>query len=104
MATFLCMKFPKLDLAVTTTMAVLAWQLTLAAQINAPAVTTTNAAPDVHQNTALIPVSRTDKATSRQSLVLQRAKDAPGNYDIEFIGDSITQHWESMGTNVWREF
>ena len=51
-------------------------------------------APVVHTNTAIIPVPRTGSATNRQSLVLQRAREAPGNYDIEFIGDSITQGWE----------
>jgi beta-glucosidase len=65
--------------------------------------TTTNA-PVIHANTAVIPVPRTGSATNRQSLVLQRAKDAPGNYDIEFIGDSITQGWETRGSNVWHEF
>ena len=69
-----------------------------AQQNNAPAVAM------IHTNTAIIPVPRTGSITNRQSLVLQRAKDAPGNYDIEFIGDSITQGWEGRGTNVWREF
>ncbi len=27
-----------------------------------------------------------------------------GDYDIEFIGDSITEGWEGAGTNVWQEF
>ena len=27
----------------------------------------------------------------------------PGDYDIEFIGDSITQGWEGAGKNVWQE-
>jgi lysophospholipase L1-like esterase len=58
----------------------------------------------VHTSTAIIPVPRTGAATNRQSLVLQRAKDAPGNYDIEFIGDSITQGWETRGSNVWHEY
>jgi beta-glucosidase len=49
-------------------------------------------------------VPRTGSATNRQSLVLQRAKEAPGEYDIEFIGDSITQGWEGGGKNVWAEF
>ena len=48
----------------------------------------------VQKNTAIVPVPRTGGITNRQSLVLQRAKDAPGEYDIEFIGDSITQGWE----------
>jgi beta-glucosidase len=47
---------------------------------------------------------RTDWATKRQTLVLQRAKEAPGNYDIEFIGDSITEGWEGKGSKVWSDF
>ena len=35
---------------------------------------------------------------------MQRAKQAPGDYDIEFIGDSITQGWEGGGKKVWQEF
>src|SRR5580698_6043812 len=58
----------------------------------------------VHINAAIIPVPRTGNITNRQSLVLQRAKDNPGDYDIEFIGDSITQGWEGAGKNVWQEF
>ena len=61
-------------------------------------------AADNHTNVALIPVPRGGSITNRQAQVLQRAKDAPGNYDIEFIGDSITQGWESRGTNVWKQF
>ena len=49
-------------------------------------------------------MSRTGSITNRQSLVLQRTKDNPGDYDIEFIGDSITQNWETGGRNVWQEF
>ena len=74
-------------------------QFNLAAQTAAPA-----AAPAPHVNTAIIPVPRTGGATNRQSLVLHRAKVAPGNYDIEFIGDSITEGWEGRGKNVWNEF
>jgi hypothetical protein len=84
--------------------AVLWLQFSAVAQTNAPAVTTTNVTPEVQQNTAIIPVPRTDRSTNRQSLVLQRAKEAPGDYDIEFIGDSITEGWESSGKNVWQEF
>jgi len=66
--------------------------------------TSTNAnAP--HVNSAIIPVPRTERgSTNRQALVLQRAKDAPAGYDLEFIGDSITQGWETGGKNVWQEF
>lgn len=57
-----------------------------------------------HSNTAIIPVPRTDRATNRQALVLQRAKDNPGPCDIVFIGDSITQGWEGAGKNVWQKY
>lgn len=60
-------------------------------------------AAEIRQNPAIIPVPRTGSATNRQSQVLQRAKSAPGEYDIEFIGDSITQGWEGAGKNVWQE-
>lgn len=55
-------------------------------------------------NTALIPVPRTGSITNRQTLVLQRARQNPGEYDIEFIGDSITQGWETRGSNIWKQF
>ncbi len=97
------MKFPALKLIVSVSTAVLALQLTLVAQTSVSA-TGTNAAPAVHQNTAVMPEPRTGSITNRQSLVLQRAKETPGDYDIEFIGDSITQGWEGGGKNVWQEF
>ncbi len=79
--------------------------LALAAQFNSLAQNSApSAALAVRQNVALIPVSRTGAITNRQSQVLARAKNAPGVYDIEFIGDSITQGWESRGSNVWNEF
>jgi len=74
-----------------------ALQLSTLAQSNAPAL----AVP--HVNSAIIPVPRTDGSTNRQNVVLARAKDAPGDYDLEFIGDSITQGWESNGQHVWQE-
>jgi lysophospholipase L1-like esterase len=74
-------------------------QFSSVAQTNAPAVVTA-----IHTNAAIIPVPRNDWAVPRQTLVLQRAKEAPGDYDIEFIGDSITQGWEGAGKNVWQEF
>ena len=91
-------------------------QLNAAAQISAPsptpelkaqAVTTpvSNTEPlaVTRPNTAIIPVSRTGGIVNRQTLVLERAKAAPGYYDIEFIGDSITQKWEDAGAAVWKE-
>ena len=97
------MKFPRLKFVYAITAAVFALQLNLAAQSNAPVVVTN--ALEVHANSAIMPVSRTDSyATNRQAVVLQRAKDAPGDYDIEFIGDSITQGWEGPGKNAWQDF
>ena len=55
-------------------------------------------------NTAIIPVPRTGNITNRQTEVLERAKNNPGNYDLEFIGDSITQGWEGGGKKVWQEY
>jgi lysophospholipase L1-like esterase len=55
-----------------------------------------------HSNTAIVPVPQT--GSNHEPLALQRAKDHPGNYDIEFIGDSITEGWEGAGENVWQEF
>jgi beta-glucosidase len=75
----------------------LAVQLPICAQSNAPAAT------EPRVNAAIVPVSRTGAITNRQSLVLQRAQEASGVYDLEFIGDSITQGWESAGKNVWAE-
>jgi beta-glucosidase len=76
----------------------------LQAQTNAPAATNWPAVAQVHANTAIIPVSRTGGATNRQSLVLQRARENPGACDIVFIGDSITERWETSGSNVWKSF
>jgi lysophospholipase L1-like esterase len=99
------MKFLAPKLALATALTLLSLPCLLVAQTNAPATAVTNAAAEVHPNTAIIPVPRTDHyATNRQALVLKRAKDAPGDYDIEFIGDSITQGWEGAGKNVWEEF
>ncbi|MDD5140391.1 MAG: GDSL-type esterase/lipase family protein [Verrucomicrobiales bacterium] len=91
----------KFNTTLFTLAAVAALQFSTIAQTNAPG--TGVVAPAVHINTGLIPVPRTGPITNRQSLVLQRAKDAPGDYDIEFIGDSITQGWEGKGANVWKE-
>jgi len=66
---------------------------------------TNGQAADSHANSAIVPVPRTDRyATNREALVLRRAKEHPGKYDIEFIGDSITQGWEESGKKVWDEF
>jgi lysophospholipase L1-like esterase len=80
--------------------------LAAAALLQCSAIAQTNepAAMESHKNLAIVPVSRVGAITNRQSQVLQRAKDNPGKYDIEFIGDSITQGWEGGGKNVWKQY
>ncbi|MCX6894720.1 MAG: GDSL-type esterase/lipase family protein [Verrucomicrobia bacterium] len=59
-------------------------------------------------NTAIVPAPPPDAPNGpkqkRAEVVLQRAKDNPGKCDIVFIGDSITQQWESSGSNVWQKY
>ncbi len=81
--------------------AVLLPQFSAVAQTNAPMAIATNAVPVIHTNTALVAGKH---KTQRTDDVLQRARENPGAYDIEFIGDSITQGWEGAGRNVWQEF
>ena len=62
-------------------------------------------APPKHVNIAIVPEpQQIADAGPRQKLVLERAKAAPGDCDIEFIGDSITQLWEGPGSTVWQKF
>lgn len=65
-----------------------------------PDATSAAVAPAAHLNTAIVPAKHNGKRTDE---VMQRAKDAPGDYDVEFIGDSITERWEAAGANVWKE-
>jgi lysophospholipase L1-like esterase len=76
--------------------------LSLAQTNNAPATSNAPAVvPAVYVNSALVPAKHEGQRTD---LVLQRAKAAPGDYDIEFIGDSITDFWDDRGQNVWQEY
>ena len=86
--------------------------LTIAAQVHAQQILNlaTNA-PAAATNDPVVAVPRANPAITpakhegkRTDLVMQRAKDAPGEYDIAFIGDSITEGWEKSGTNVWQKF
>jgi hypothetical protein len=67
--------------------------LAVALSLQSSSIAQTNASvvvPVRHTNTAIIPVPRTSgSVTNRQNLVLQRARENPGDYDIEFIGDSM---------------
>jgi N-acetylglucosamine-6-sulfatase len=55
-------------------------------------------------NTAIIPATRGDEAKwkARDQEMTQNAKS--GDFELAFIGDSITQGWEGVGAPVWQEF
>ena len=83
----------------------------LPAQTNAPApmpgtnAVVTPAVAETRVNTAIVPGPRKDGGgAKRTEVVLERAKEHPGDYDIVFIGDSITQLWEREGANVWGKY
>jgi lysophospholipase L1-like esterase len=53
-------------------------------------------------NSAITPQKRTDEASvKRHEAYLARAKK--GNVDVLFMGDSITQGWDSNGKKAWNE-
>jgi lysophospholipase L1-like esterase len=84
--------------------------LTMAAGLCMPAVAQTTSSENAtvaagRTNTAIVPVPRPDeRSRARTDIVLKRAKDNPGECDIAFIGDSITQAWEGPGKNVWNKY
>jgi len=80
--------------------------LSVPAFAQTPAAVATNPPPAA---AAAVPranpaIAFTKHEGKRTDLVMQRAKEAPGAYDIAFIGDSITEGWEKSGSNVWQKF
>jgi lysophospholipase L1-like esterase len=62
-------------------------------------------AATVRTNTAIVPAPPSHpKWRERAEAVLRRAKDHPGNYDLVFVCDSITEFWENSGANVWQRY
>ena len=61
-------------------------------------------ANEIVQNTAIIPVLRTDPANwvVRHEGFVQEAQQ--GGIDILFLGDSITDGWRNKGLNVWNKY
>ena len=92
------MKMKTVRLVLATALVV---QLAACAQTNVPGTNTAAIVAAPHVNAAIIPVKHQG---GRTDFVIARAKAAPGDYDIEFIGDSITQGWETRGTNVWNQY
>lgn len=53
-------------------------------------------------NSAIQPSRRTDAGSvKRHERFLERAKQ--GNVDVLFVGDSITEGWDSVGKKVWED-
>lgn len=56
-------------------------------------------------HSAVEPVPRDEpSAKERQQLLNQRVADAGRTAQVIFIGDSLTQHWESDGKDVWAQY
>ncbi|HEY4414408.1 MAG TPA: platelet-activating factor acetylhydrolase IB subunit [Verrucomicrobiae bacterium] len=54
------------------------------------------------ENTATNPVPRDAKWVARHEGFVQEAKQ--GGIDLVFLGDSITDHWRGIGSNVWDKY
>ena len=107
LSSFQNMKTPKLILvAVAAASHSILTTVTLSAQTNAPGAgrrrrcrgSRTSTPPSFR---CRAPASITNMAVAGAAA---RQRCGRGDYDIEFIGDSITQGWEGAGKNVWAEF
>lgn len=67
----------------------------------AAAISTNNA---VVVESPTVPAPRTGKVYDRYVMLNERVKTNQGNIDILFVGDSITQGWESNGKSVWEKY
>lgn len=52
-------------------------------------------------HSAILPVPRDGSAGQRFESINQKVKEARGEVDLVFIGDSITQGWEGQGRSTW---
>ena len=62
----------------------------------------TNPAPEIHQ--CIKPVSREGQGYERYLELNQRVKEDHGQAEVIFVGDSITQGWETNGKQVWAKY
>ena len=55
-------------------------------------------------NSAVIPATRGGEPRWRERDAAMTAKAKSGDFDLAFIGDSITQGWEGRGKSVWQKY
>jgi N-acetylglucosamine-6-sulfatase len=55
-------------------------------------------------NSATIPATRADEAWWRERFQAQTKQNGEAPIDLVFIGDSITQGWETKGKAVWEKY
>jgi beta-glucosidase len=60
--------------------------------------------PAKAENPVLHPVARTGTYHERFMTLNERVQANQGNVDLIFVGDSITQRWESVGRKVWNSY
>jgi len=61
--------------------------------------------PGPTANPCVLPAPRTDaRATERLREINQRVRENAGRAKVIFVGDSITQGWESNGRQVWAKY
>ena len=59
---------------------------------------------DNSENSAIIPVAREGKAYERFLMLNEKVQNNRGEIDLLFVGDSITERWETDGRKVWEKF
>ena len=59
--------------------------------------------PEPAPNPATVPAARGGAARARHDEINQRVAAAGAGCEIAFVGDSITQGWESAGRAIWAE-
>ncbi|MBB2204832.1 GDSL-type esterase/lipase family protein [Gluconacetobacter takamatsuzukensis] len=60
--------------------------------------------PKAAPNLAIAQVSRMDTPWWHRRFADKQAEIAAGQYDVVWLGDSITQNWERTGPEPWRDF